>query len=205
MPLSSASPNFPAIDLYTLTGTQDTTATFDEHETLKTILRQGIGQFQIETVCEIQTRHAPFPVFPIFTASIGSRDPLATSIGFFGGIHGLERIGSQVVLDYMQSLLYRLTWDELLTRQLEKIRLVFMPIVNPGGMWAHKRANPHGVDLMRNAPQRSRGRVPFLAGGQTISPLLPWYCGKSGAMMELESTALLKVVTQVRHFQHASP
>ena len=67
---------------------------------------------------------APFPVFPIFTASIG----------FFGGIHGLERIGSQVVLDYMQSLLHRLTWDELLTKQLEKIRLVFMPIVNPGGV-----------------------------------------------------------------------
>ena len=103
MPLSSPSPHFPAIDLYTLTGTQDTTATFDEHETLKTILREGLGQFEIETVCEIQTRRAPFPVFPIFTASISSRDPLATSIGFFGGIHGLERIGSQVVLDYMQS------------------------------------------------------------------------------------------------------
>ena len=67
---------------------------------------------------------APSPVFPIFTASIGSGHPLAPSIGFFGGIHGLEQIGSQVVLDYMQSLLFRLPWDELLTRQLEKIRLV---------------------------------------------------------------------------------
>ena len=196
MPLSSASPHSPTFDLYTLTGTQDTTATFDEHEALKRILRQGSSQFEIETVCEVQTRRAPFPVFPIFTASIGSRDPLATSIGFFGGIHGLERIGSQVVLDYMQSLQQRLTWDELLVQQLEKIRLVFMPIVNPGGMWAHKRANPHGVDLMRNAPQRSEGRVPFLAGGQTISPLLPWYCGKPGAMMEIESAALLKVVSE---------
>lgn len=196
MPLPSHSLPSPAIDLYTLTGTQDTTATFDEHEALKTILRAASGQFEIETVCEVPTRRAPFPVFPIFTASIGSRDPLAPSVGFFGGIHGLERIGSQVVLNYMQSLLYRLPWDELLTRQLEKIRLVFMPIVNPGGMWAHKRANPQGVHLMRNAPQRSEGRVPFLAGGQTVSPVLPWYSGKPGATMEPESTAMLKVVSE---------
>ena len=48
-----------------------------------------------------------------------------------------------------------------------------MPIVNPGGMLAHKRANLNGVDLMRNAPQRAESRVPLLAGGQTLSPLLP--------------------------------
>ncbi|MBC7608425.1 MAG: zinc carboxypeptidase, partial [Polaromonas sp.] len=183
-------------NILTLAGTQDTTATFGEHEELKTILRAAGSTFDIQTVCEINTRRVPFPVFPIFTASIGSTDPRAPVVGFFGGIHGLERIGSQVVLDYMQSLLQRLAWDDLLLRQLEKIRLVFMPIVNPGGMWAHKRANPFGVDLMRNAPQRSEGRVPILAGGQTISPLLPWYCGKPGAMMEMESAAMLKVVSE---------
>ena len=52
--------------------------------------------------------------------------------------------------------------------QLRSIRLVFMPIVNPGGMWARTRSNPNGVDLMRNAPQSAEGRVPFLAGGQRI-------------------------------------
>ena len=77
MPLSARSLPTPTIDLYTLTGTQDTTATFDEHEALKTILRQGSGTFEINTVCEVHTRRAPFPVFPIFTASIGSKDPLA--------------------------------------------------------------------------------------------------------------------------------
>ena len=71
-----------------------------------------------------------------------------------------------------------------------------MPIVKPGGMWAHKRANPRGADLMRNAPHRAEAQVPFLAGGQTLSPLLPWYCGKPGAPMELESAALLKVVSE---------
>ena len=189
-------PQKPIADFYSLAGTQDTTATFDEHEELKTILRSGRACFEIQQVCEVHTHQKPSPVFPVFTASIGSLNPEAPIVGFFGGIHGLERIGSQLVLDYMQSLLYRLQWDELLHRQLEKIRLVFMPIVNPGGMWAHKRANPRGVDLMRNAPQRSAESVPFLAGGQTISPLLPWYCGRPGAPMELESAALLKVVAQ---------
>ena len=174
--------------------TSDLTATFGEHEELKTILRAGMTQFDIKTVCEASTRRAPYPAFPVFTASMGSRDPQAPAVGFFGGIHGLERIGTQLVLQYMRALLFRLEWDESLHQQLKKVRLIFMPIVNPGGMWAHKRANPGGVDLMRNAPQRAESRVPFLAGGQTITPLLPWYCGRPGAAMEPESTALLDVV-----------
>ena len=183
-------------NILTLAGTQDTTATFGEHEELKTILRAANGKFDVRTVCEVNTRRVPFQVFPIFTASIGSTDPRAPVVGFFGGIHGLEQIGTQVILHYMRALLFRLEWDELLHQQLEKVRLVFMPIVNPGGMWAHRRANPQGVDLMRNAPQQSEGRVPFLAGGQTISPLLPWYCGRPGEPMEIESAALLKIVSE---------
>jgi hypothetical protein len=77
---------------FTLAGTQDTTATFGEHEELKTILRAGSAQFEIQTVCEVHTRRVPFPVFPVFTASLGSSDPQAPAVGFFGGIHGLERM-----------------------------------------------------------------------------------------------------------------
>ena len=46
----------------------------------------------------------------------------------------------------------RLPWDALLHALLERVRLVFMPLVNPGGMLRGTRANPNGVDLMRNAP-----------------------------------------------------
>ena len=194
--LHSASSKSVLTDSFSLAGTQDTTATFLEYEELKTILRAGAGHFEIQSACETHARRPPYPVFPVLTASIGSVDPAAPAVGFFGGIHGLERIGTQVILHYMQALLFRLEWDELLHQQLQKIRLVFMPIVNPGGMWAHKRANPNGVDLMRNAPQRAESRVPFLAGGQTLSPLLPWYCGQPGAAMEAESSALLKVVRE---------
>ncbi|MFC5519566.1 M14 family zinc carboxypeptidase [Polaromonas jejuensis] len=183
----------PTADLASLAPTPDGAATFDEHEELKAILRAGSAQFEIQSVGHIAAGAASFP---LFTASIGSRDPLAPAVGFFGGIHGLERIGTQLILAYMRALLFRLAWDELLHQQLQKVRLVFMPIVNPGGMWAQQRANPQGVDLMRNAPQRAESDVPFLAGGQTWSPLLPWYCGRPGAPMEAESTALLQVVRE---------
>ena len=178
-------------DVYRLLQTQDAEATFAEHEDLKAILRAGGSHFDVQVVAEVHTRG---PSFPLFTAALGSRDPRAPAVGFFGGIHGLERIGSQLILHYMRALVFRLAWDELLHRQLEKVRLVFMPIVNPGGMWAHQRANPRGVDLMRNAPQRAEDRVPFLAGGQTLGPWLPWYCGRPGVPMETESAALLKLV-----------
>ena len=178
---------------YSLTPARDVAASFAELEELKAILLAGSAHFEVAVVAEA---HTAGPSFPLYTASIGSADPRAPAVGFFGGIHGLERIGTQLILHYLRALLFRLEWDELLHRQLEKIRLVFMPIVNPGGMWAHKRANPQGVDLMRNAPQRAESQVPFLAGGQTISPLLPWYCGRPGAPMEAESAALLRVVSE---------
>jgi hypothetical protein len=112
------------------------------------------------------------------------------AIGFFGGVHGLERIGTEVVMAYLRSVVHRLQWDQPFRRQLESVRLLFVPIVNPGGMWLGTRANPQGVDLMRNAPVEAGERVPFLVGGQRISSALPWYRGRAGAPLEPESQAL---------------
>jgi hypothetical protein len=71
-----------------------------------------------------------------------------------------------------------------------------MPVVNPGGLLRGTRCNPNGVDLMRNAPIESREPVAFLAGGQRISRLLPWYRGRRGDPMEVEARALCDVVEQ---------
>ncbi len=166
---------------------------FAELDDLLSILSAAGSRFTTRTVCEVEVDSHQFP---LLATTIGSDHPQAPAIGFFGGVHGLERIGTQLVLDYMRALLQRLEWDELLLQQLDAVRLVFMPIVNPGGMWAKKRSNPNGVDLMRNAPQNAEGHVPFLAGGQRIGPWLPWYRGAAGAPMELESMALLRVVKE---------
>jgi hypothetical protein len=127
---------------------------------------------------------------------LGNPSREVPAVGFFGGIHGLERIGTQVLLSFLHSLLGRLRWDRLLQRQMASIRLVFMPLVNPGGMWRGTRCNLRGVDLMRNAPVESAHRVPFLYGGQRISARLPWYRGRADAGMEIESRAVCSVVEE---------
>lgn len=166
-------------------------SSFPEYDQLLALLELGAPWFRSKIACDVTVQGHSFAVH---VASLGTDAPDAPAIGIFGGIHGLERIGTQLVLDYMRSLLCRLAWDDLLHRQLQTVRLIFMPIVNPGGMYAATRANPNGVDLMRNAPQDADAAVPFLAGGQRIGAWLPWYRGRAGAPMEAESRAMLHVV-----------
>ena len=131
---------------------------------------------------------------PVYAIGLGNTSRQVPAIGFFGGVHGLERIGAEVVIAFLHSLVMRLQWDATLHQQLESVRLVFMPIVNPGGMLMGTRANPNGVDLMRNAPVDAVDQVPFLIGGQRISAGLPWYRGRLGEALEAENQALCGVV-----------
>jgi hypothetical protein len=147
----------------------------------------------VRSICDVECGSRRFPVQSI---CLGERSPEVPAIGFFGGVHGLERIGARVVLAFLGSLVARLDWDELLHRQLSHLRLVFIPIVNPAGMWRGTRANANGVDLMRNSPVQSGERVPFLLGGQRLSPRLPWYRGDGRSPMEPEARALCGFVEQ---------
>jgi hypothetical protein len=134
--------------------------------------------------------------FPIYSLVIGSEDATAPCLGVFGGVHGLERIGSQVVIAWIQTLNELMDWDDSLRARLQKSRLVFMPIVNPVGIYLTRRSNGNGVDLMRNAPVVADERPVFLLGGQTYSNLLPWYRGNTATPegMEQESKALCDLV-----------
>lgn len=131
---------------------------------------------------------------PLLAISLGNPAPGLPAVGFFGGVHGLERIGAEVVIAWLRSLVMRLAWDTLLHEQLQRLRLVFMPLVNPGGLALGTRANPAGVDLMRNAPLDASERVPPLVGGQRLSAALPWYRGPAGAPMQPEAQALCALV-----------
>ena len=126
---------------------------------------------------------------------MGNPSPDVPAVAYVGGVHGLERIGAEVVLAYLASLVQRLKWDSVLHHQLESLRMVFLPVLNPGGMWLGTRANPHGVDLMRNAPLDAQEHVPLLLGGQRVSAALPWYRGPQDAPMEDESSALCRVIS----------
>ena len=163
-----------------------------ELQALEQIIELGAGRLQTRVVQQIAV--AGGHSFPIHAITLGNPDLAVPAVGFFGGVHGLERIGSEVVMAFLRHVVQRLTWDTVLNRQLESLRLVFMPIVNPGGMWAATRANPQGVDLMRNAPVNAQQKTPFLLGGQRLSAGLPWYRGQAGGAMEAESAALCELV-----------
>ncbi|MGZ5780348.1 MAG: M14 family zinc carboxypeptidase [Burkholderiaceae bacterium] len=134
--------------------------------------------------------------FPLYALCLGNPSKQVPAVGFFGGVHGLEKIGTKVLLTYLKNLVTRLRWDHLLHEQLNSVRLVFMPIVNPAGMWRCTRSNSQGVDLMRNAPIDAVGKVPLLIGGQRISCHLPWFRGAADAPMEAECNAVCRIVQE---------
>jgi hypothetical protein len=135
--------------------------------------------------------------FPIFALVIGPPDRTLPTLGLFGGVHGLERIGTRVVLAYLRTLAELLQWDSHTQRLLSETRLVCIPIVNPIGMYLRRRANGNGVDLMRNAPVEADGVGAFhLHAGHRWSPRLPWYRGGKDQPMEVEAQALLRFVRE---------
>ena len=151
----------------------------------------GQGNLESSIACEVNSGSTCFPVYQI---TLGNPDPKLPAIGFWGGLHGLERIGTQVLLYFLRSLITRLKWDKSLHHLLQDVRLVSMPLINPGGMSQSTRCNLNGADLMRNAPIEAEGKVPFLLGGNRIIPRLPWYRGAAEAEMGIENVALCNVV-----------
>lgn len=130
--------------------------------------------------------------YPILGLTLGNPEPTTPTLFLVGGVHGLEKIGTQVLIAYFAVLFRQLTWDENLQELFKKVRLCAIPILNPGGMVRSRRSNPNGVDLMRNAPVESRSsNRPWLIGGHRISPRLPWYRGPEGAPLELEARTLI--------------
>ncbi|CAN5637776.1 M14 family metallopeptidase [soil metagenome] len=164
-----------------------------EMVTLNRIARslEGRARIRVEATVERKGR-----TFPILSVVMGSEDPEAPTLGVFGGVHGLERIGSDVVISWMQSLSETMDWDESLRERLKKSRLVFMPIVNPVGIFELTRSNGNGVDLMRNSPVRAEQPPAFMLGGQSISNKFPWFSPPvfKHDDMEIESQALCRLV-----------
>ena len=134
---------------------------------------------------------------PIYRVDLGSERADVPVLLMVGGVHGLERIGSQVVTAWLESLLARLGWDGHLTELLEKVHITLLPILNPGGMYLNQRSNPNGVDLMRNAPITAQDRSAFLLGGQRFSARLPWYTGDPEQGMEAENLVLESVIQEL--------
>jgi hypothetical protein len=155
-------------------------------------VRESRGWARVDILAQL--RHEG-DSFPLIAFRFGPSDPALPVLALFGGVHGLERIGTQVVLSQLRTLLEMARWDRVTRDMLATTRLAVVPLVNPVGMYLRRRANGNRVDLMRNAPVRAEGLSRWhLFGGHRLSPRLPWYQGEAGAPMEPEARALCEFV-----------
>ncbi|HEY8279080.1 MAG TPA: DUF2817 domain-containing protein [Bdellovibrionota bacterium] len=160
---------------------------FPELVFLESLLKELGSRARVEQVASVKFSTE---TFPIYTIAFGSTKPEAPTLALVGGVHGMEKIGSQVVLSALETMTELLQWDEMTNIALEKSRVVFMPIVNPVGMYLLRRSNGNGVDINRNSPIDAASHSYPLLGGQRFSPHLPWYRGPAGAPMEVEAQVL---------------
>lgn len=142
-------------------------------------------------VAEVQHKDKSYPLYSL---SIGSPDPEAPSVGFFAGCHGLEKIGSEVVLAYMHTLLELMRWDKNFQERLKHSRLVFMPLINPVGIVNRTRSNGNGVDLIRNAPLDAEESGGGFYRGHRMTNRLPYFRGATPDVIEIETKAMLEVL-----------
>ncbi|MEN9898732.1 MAG: hypothetical protein RLZZ66_2381 [Pseudomonadota bacterium] len=170
---------------------------FPELIELEAIIEKLGDKAQVEIIDYIEYENHQFPIHCI---TLGSQQKNVPVIMYFGGVHGLEKIGTEILISYLQTIAELLEWDRGLADRLKHSRMVFVPIVNPVGVLRGSRCNPNGVDLMRNAPIDGIGRVK-LYSGHRISPHLPWYRGNH-TQMEQEALALCQVVQ--KQFEQSS-
>lgn len=152
-------------------------------ESLKDLIR-------VEVLGEVGTQETQFPVISF---QIGTTDRKRPTFGIFGGVHGLEHVGTHIVLAYLEALFAQLKWEKSLRKLFEEVRLVSIPLVNPVGMFMNRRSNGNGVDLNRNAPIEGEEPI-WLAGGHRYGPFLPWFRGHEGSPMEKEAQILTDFV-----------
>lgn len=164
--------------------------TIKELEILSLMLPNGIYHEKVK-VSQCHNRH-----FNQHHFVLGSLDSALPTIIFVGGVHGVEKIGAQLVFLMLKHYLDRLHWDKTLNYLINKVRIGFVPLVNPEGYFSKSRSNGNGVDLMRNAPIDAIEPVNMLLGGHRFSRLLPWYRGQPGKI-EAETRALINFIINI--------
>jgi hypothetical protein len=143
---------------------------------------------RVETLASVSGGGVRLPVQALGLGASRADAPVLICVG---GVHGLERIGAQVVLGFIETLSACLSWDRALCHMLEHVRVLFLPVLNPIGVLLQRRSNGSGVDLMRNAPVSADvWESPFkLYRGQRLTSRLPWYRGRPD-VLEPEAAAL---------------
>ncbi|MGZ8947135.1 MAG: zinc carboxypeptidase, partial [Methylococcaceae bacterium] len=72
---------------------------FPKFEQLERIIERFGNKARTQVIERIHYKGREFPIHSI---TLGSTQPDAPVLAFFGGVHGLEKIGSEVILSYME-------------------------------------------------------------------------------------------------------
>lgn len=159
---------------------------------LERVIRKGEPWLRVNTLADVEDGSLTLPLYSLEMGSVRADAPVLL---LTGGVHGIERIGTQLLLTKLLSLLHRLEWDEGLQQDMEHVRLVLFPLVNPVGMAHGWRSNGNGIDLMRNAPLDAETPGPWPVAGHRLGRWLPWYRGARAAPMQTEADALCRLVS----------
>ncbi|MBN1114608.1 MAG: alpha/beta fold hydrolase [Oligoflexia bacterium] len=147
-----------------------------ETERLRELEEKFPHKFLLEPLDFIYHKNYKTPVHAFFISHKPQKE--LPTVALFACFHGVEWIGSSVLINFINHFLNAMEWDEGLRELVRHINLCGIPIVNPVGRIENTRTNGNNIDLMRNSPVSS-GNSSFMLGGQEISPMLPWYMGES--------------------------
>ena len=62
-----------------------------ELEALERIIELGAGKLETRVACEVKMPGGDS--YPVHVIALGNPDPKVSAVSYFGGVHGLERIG----------------------------------------------------------------------------------------------------------------
>ena len=86
-----------------------------ELDELERIVDAARGRLEASVVAQVADGERRFPLYAL---RLGTSSTQAPAVGFFAGVHGLERVGTHVVLAFLASLVARLERDESFERLL---------------------------------------------------------------------------------------
>ena len=150
------------------------------------------------TLDEVVYRGTVLPLWKVVCENKNSKKSSEEKVTLIltGGVHGLEKIGSQLCVSLIEKYFELSSWDPVFQNKLQDMRLVFFPFINPVGIQERTRSNGNGIDLMRNAPIEAQEKVPALAGGHRLTHMIPWYRGKLDQPMQKEAQVLVDAVAE---------
>jgi len=84
---------------------------------LERILAESPAQFSAQVSAHVQVDSLELPIYRVDVGNAAEDRP---ALLLLGGVHGLERIGTQVVLAWLRNLSNRLRWDGHLAELLQR-------------------------------------------------------------------------------------